>query len=117
MELKKATPIIESVHEILLPRSQSLDVFFAPTTVAVIGATNTVGSVGRTILSNLVGHQFGGTVFPVNPKRFSVLGIKAYPTIADVPAVVDLAVVVTPARMVPGVIAECVAAGVRGAII
>jgi acetyltransferase len=117
MELKTPMPITESVHEILLPRNQSLDVFFAPTTVAVIGATNTVGSVGRTILSNLVSHPFGGTVFPVNPKRFSVLGIKAYPTIADVPAAVDLAVVVTPARMVPGVIAECAAAGVRGAII
>jgi len=117
MELKTAMPITESVHEILLPRRQSLDVFFAPETVAVIGATNTLGSVGRTVLSNLISHPFGGTVFPVNPKRFSVLGIKAYPTIADVPVPVDLAVVVTPARSVPGVIGECAAAGVRGAII
>ena len=51
--------------------------------VAVIGATEKAGSVGRTILENLVGNPFGGTVFPVNPKRPSVLGIKAYPSIAD----------------------------------
>src|SRR6202167_6077092 len=57
--------------------TQPLDVFFAPKTVAVIGATETVGTVGRTILWNLVGSPFGGTVFPVNPKRPSVLGIKA----------------------------------------
>ena len=75
------------------------------------------GSVGRTILRNLVGNPFGGTVFPVNPKRPSVLGIKAYPSIADVPDRVDLAVIVTPAPTVPGLIGECVEAGVRGAII
>jgi len=112
-----ATPPIESVHAILRPRRQPLDVFFAPATVAVIGATNTAGSVGRTVLWNLVSHPFGGTVFPVNPKRSSVLGIKAYPTIADVPAPVDLAVVVTPAPLVPSIIAECAEAGVRAAIV
>ncbi len=65
----------------------------------------------------MIGNPFGGTVFPVNPKRHSVLGIKAYPTIAEVPEAVDLAVVVTPAPTVPGVIKECVDAGVKGAII
>jgi acetyltransferase len=83
----------------------------------VIGASETPGSVGRTILWNLVSNPFGGTVFPVNPKRASVLGIKAYPELRDVPAPVDLAVVVTPAPTVPGVIAECVEAGVKAAIV
>ena len=95
----------------------SLDVFFAPRTVAVIGATETAGSVGRTIVWNLVTSPFGGTVFPVNPKRPSVLGVKAYPHISEVPEPVDLAVIVTPAATVPGVIHDCAGQGVRGAIV
>jgi acetyltransferase len=97
--------------------SQPLDVFFAPKSVAVIGATETVGSVGRTLLWNLIRTPFGGTVFPVNPKRSSVLGIKAYPNIAAVPEQVDLAIVATPALTVPGIIGECADMGVQGAII
>jgi acetyltransferase len=73
--------------------------------------------VGRTILWNLISSPFGGTVFPVNPKRPSVLGIKAYPDIATVPEKVDLAVIVTPAPTVPDVISQCVDAGVPSAII
>ncbi len=107
----------ESAHDILRAREHPLKVFFAPQTVAVIGATEAAGSVGRTLFWNLISNPFGGTVFPVNPKRASVLGIKAYPSIAEVPEKVDLAVVVTPARTVPGVIGECVDAGVKGAII
>src|SRR5687768_5427048 len=107
----------ESVHDILSHTNKSLDVFFAPESVAVIGATETAGSVGRTILRNLIATPFGGTVYPVNPKRPSVLGIKSYPSIGDVPAKVELAVVVTPAPTVPGIIRECVAASVKGAIV
>jgi acetyltransferase len=92
-------------------------VFFAPHNVAVIGATDAPATVGRTVFWNLIGSQFGGTVFPVNPKHSSVLGIRAYPNIAAVPDAVDLAVVVTPAKTVPGVIRECVDTGVKGAII
>ncbi len=112
------TPAVaETTHDILHQRPRSLDVFFQPKSVAVIGATETVGSVGRTILWNLVGSPFGGTVFPVNPKRASILGIKAYPNIGAVPETVDLAVVVTPASTVPGVIGECADAAVKGAVI
>ena len=114
----KAVPAAtETAHDILHQRTHPLDVFFQPNTVAVIGATETAGSVGRTILWNLVSSPFGGTVFPVNPKRTSVLGIKAYPNIGAVPESVDLAVVVTPAPTVPGIIGECAEAGVRGAVV
>jgi acetyltransferase len=85
--------------------------------VAVNGATEQVRGVGRSIVCNLIGSPFGGTVYPVNPGRPSVLGIRAYPRIAAVPEPVDLAVVATPAPTVPGVIGECVEAGVTGAII
>ncbi|MEM1269503.1 MAG: bifunctional acetate--CoA ligase family protein/GNAT family N-acetyltransferase [Bacteroidota bacterium] len=104
-------------HDVLRRQSPSLDAIFKPKSVAVIGASETEGSVGRTLLWNLIQSPFGGTVYPVNLKRESVLGIKAYPTIASVPGRVDLAVIATPARTVPGVVRECVQAGVRGAII
>lgn len=100
-----------------LRQRHPLDAIFAPKTVAVIGATEKPDSVGRTVLWNLISNPFGGTVFPVNPKRSSVLGIKAYPNIATVPEPVDLAVIVTPAATVPSVIQECAAAEVKGAII
>ncbi len=98
-------------------RRQALDAIFAPGSVAVIGATEKEGSVGRTILRNLISSPFGGTVYPVNPKRPNVLGIKAYPNVTAIPEQVDLAVVVTPAPTVPDIIRECVDAGVKGAII
>jgi acetyltransferase len=96
---------------------RSLDIIFHPKTVAVIGATETPGSVGRTVLWNLINTPFGGTVFPVNPKRPSVLGIKAYKSVAEVPEKVDMAVVCTPASAVPGVIGQCADMGVGGAIV
>jgi acetyltransferase len=97
--------------------TQPLGVFFAPKTAAVVGATETAGSVGRTIFSNLAGSPFGGAVFPINPKRSSVLGVKAYKHISEVPEPVDLAVIVTPAATVPGIVHDCAEAGVKAAII
>ena len=66
---------------------------------------------------NLISNPFGGAVFPVNPKRPSVLGVKAYESIAAVPEPVDLAVIVTPSPAVPGIISQCVDVGVKGAIV
>ena len=97
--------------------NQPLDVFFSPKTVAVIGATETPNTVGRTVLWNLVTSPFGGTVYPVNPKRPSVLGVKAYKSISDIPEQVDLVVVVTPPPSIPGIIRECGENGVRGAVV
>ncbi len=94
-----------------------LDSIFAPKSVAVVGATEREGSVGRTIMWNLMSNSFGGTIYPINPKRKSILGIKAYERITAVGDSIDLAVIVTPARTVPGIIRECVSVGVRGAII
>src|SRR5579872_3451605 len=100
-----------------IERKQPLDVFFSPKNVAVIGATENPGSVGRTILWNLMTSPFGGTVFPVNPKRPSVLGVKAYASLSEIPEPVDLAVIVTPPPSVPGIIRECGETGVRGAVV
>lgn len=107
----------ESAHNIYIADPNPLDVFFQPRNVAVIGATEAAGSVGRTLLWNLISSPFGGTVFPVNPKRPSILGIKAYPSVKEVPAQVDLAVIATAAASVPAVVRECAEAKVKGAII
>ncbi len=104
-------------HELFLPRRLHLDAIFKPQSVAVIGASERPGSVGRTLLWNLISNPFGGTVYPVNPKRSNVLGIRAYSSVRDIPEPVDLAVIATPAPTVPGVVQECVEAGVKGAII
>ncbi|HXN42362.1 MAG TPA: CoA-binding protein, partial [Myxococcaceae bacterium] len=98
-------------------RSYSLEHIFSPKSVAVIGASERAGSVGRTILRNLVSSPFGGNVYPVNPKHSVVLGIKAYPSISALPEVPDLGVIVTPARTVPDVVRECARAGVRSLVI
>jgi acetyltransferase len=116
--MKKSTlPNFDPAHDVMHYERQALDAIFSPKNVAVIGATESQGTVGRTLLWNLISNPFGGAVFPVNPKRPSVLGVKAYANIAEVPEKVDLAVISTPARTVPGIIQECGQAGVKGAII
>ena len=96
---------------------RDLDVFFQPRSVAVIGATEREGHVGRTVLWNLVSSPFGGTVYPVNSKKSSVLGIQAYPNVSSLPETPELAIIMTPAETVPGLVEECARAGVRGVVI
>ncbi len=110
-------PDSDLAREMFPRKSQPLSVFFSPRTVAVIGADEITGSIGRTVLWNLVGNPFGGTVFPVNSERTNVLGIKAYPNIAAIPEAVDLAIIVTPANTVPALVAQCADANVKGLII
>ncbi|MEI6076570.1 MAG: bifunctional acetate--CoA ligase family protein/GNAT family N-acetyltransferase [Verrucomicrobiota bacterium] len=113
-----ANPTIESAHDILHQTSRRpLSSIFSPQSVAVIGATENPGSVGRTILENLIKGGFAGAIYPVNPKRDTILGLKAYPSISAVPTVPDLAVVITPPPTVPGIIRDCGLRGVKGAII
>jgi acetyltransferase len=110
-------PAPDKASDVLRATRHPLDALFRPRSVAVIGATEKEGSVGRTLLWNLISSPFGGTVYPVNPRRESVLGIRAYPSLAAIDAPVELAVIVTPATGVPAVMRECAAKGVAGAII
>ncbi|MCX6894259.1 MAG: CoA-binding protein, partial [Verrucomicrobia bacterium] len=110
-------PQTDWTHNLLHPHTQPLDAIFAPQTIAVIGATENPGTVGRTILENLQKGKFPGTLYPVNPKRDTILGLKAYPSILAVPTSPDLAVIITPPATVPGIIKDCVKMGVSGAII
>lgn len=95
----------------------SLDVFFRPRSVALIGATEKAGSVGRAVFANLQASSFGGPLYAVNPKHSTVLGARCYPDIAAIAGPVDLAVIVIPAPCVPDVLRECARKGVRGAVI
>jgi RimJ/RimL family protein N-acetyltransferase len=94
-----------------------LDPFFDPASVAVIGATEKEGSVGRTVFWNLISSPFGGTVYPVNQKRASILGVRAYPNLAALPETPELVVVATPAPTIPATIEKCAAAGVKAVVI
>ncbi|MBI1884176.1 MAG: bifunctional acetate--CoA ligase family protein/GNAT family N-acetyltransferase [Chlamydiae bacterium] len=113
----KISSLHDPSHDFLGYRDHPLDAIFSPRHVALIGATEKEGSVGRTLLSNLLSHPFGGTIYPVNPKRPSVMGIKAYPTLSSIQDPIDLAIIVTPASTVPPIVKECVNANVKGAII
>ena len=100
-----------------MDRHDSLDAFFRPASVAVVGASATPGSVGSILMHNLLQTPFGGVVYPINPKRKAVHGVHCYPSMMDTPEAVDLAVIATPAATVPAMIEQCVARGVRSAII
>ncbi len=94
-----------------------LDPIFKPSRVALVGASERAGSVGRTVLWNLISNPFGGIIYPVNPKRAHVLGIRAYPSLQALPEVPDLVIVCIPAEGVPALLRECVALGIPGAIV
>jgi acetyltransferase len=103
--------------DIYRSETHPLDPLFMPKSVAIIGASERAGSVGRSVLWNLLSSPFGGTVYPVNAKRPNVLGIKAYPNVTALPEKVDLVVVTTPADTVPDLISESVELGVPAGIV
>src|SRR2546428_11804030 len=100
-----------------MQKSGNLDALFAPKSIAVIGASNRQGSVGRAVFTNILLNEYKGTVYPVNPKDRSISGVRSYPSIGDLPESVDVAVVVVPAAVVPAVTEECGKKGVQSLII
>ena len=75
---------------------QNLGVLFAPRSVAVIGATSRAGSVGQAVFANVFRHGYAGVVYPVNPKAPSVMSVKAFPSVLDIPDPVDLSIIIVP---------------------
>lgn len=88
-----------------------------PRTVAAIGASEREGSVGASLMKNLLLGKDRRKIYPVNPTRESIMGLECYPSVAMIPEHVDLAVIATPANTVPALVEECVTAGVEGAAI
>ena len=93
------------------------DKLFKPKSVAVIGASQKALSIGNVITKNLLKYEYKGPIYPINPKADEILGVKAYPSILDVPGEIDLAHISIPAKFSPQAIDECGKKGVKFVII
>jgi acetate---CoA ligase (ADP-forming) len=94
-----------------------LDAIFAPETIAVIGASTQKGKVGHDIFANILSGGYKGTLYPVNPKARSVLSVKCYTTITNIPDPIDLAMIILPPKAALASVKECIAKGVKGIVI
>jgi acetyltransferase len=100
-----------------LAQGRAMHHFFNPRNVALVGATDKPGSVGQTVLLNLLKGSLKEKLYAVNPKRNEVLGVRSFPSARHLPEPVDLAIITTPANTVPQIITDCVDAGVRAAVV
>ena len=94
-----------------------LEKFFRPRSIAIVGASPQPGSARNTLVKVPLKHGFSGAIYPVSPSHAKIEGLKAYRSIADLPETPDVALVLTPAHTVPGIVAECGAKGIRQVII
>ena len=94
-----------------------LEMFFAPRSVAVVGAAREPGKLGYSVLDNLIRYGYKGEIYPINPKAPEIMGRKCYPSVLDVPGPIDLAVIVVPNKFVPDVMVQCGKKGIKGAVI
>ncbi len=94
-----------------------LNAIFSPESVAIVGASNTPGKVGHDIFANILSGHYQGTLYPVNPKARSILSVKAYPTIMDIPDSVDLAIIILPPKASLAAIEEGIHKGIKGFVI
>lgn len=97
--------------------AQGIEAIFTPASVAVVGASNRPGSVGRAVFKNILESDYAGIIYPVNPKAKSICGVRAYPALNDIPDSVDLAVLIVPATQTPAVAREAAAKGVKALIV
>ena len=96
---------------------KDIEAFFMPKSVAIIGASRTPGKIGYEIVRNIKLSGYEGTVYPINPKSSSILGLRCFKSVSDIPDTIDLVLVVVPAQFVENTIKECVEKNVKGAII
>src|SRR5512136_473812 len=94
-----------------------LEAFTQPKGVAVVGASPSPGKLGHAVLQNVIQYGYTGHIYPINPTAKEILGLPAYPSVLDIPGPVDLAVVLVPAKAVPGVLDECGRKGIGGAVV
>ncbi len=106
VEAREARAEAASIVRLLSPRS-----------VAVVGASRKAGTIGNAVFRNLLSYGFQGPVYPVNPSSLSVAGVRAYPTVLDVPDAVDVAIIVVPAALVGEVVEQCAQKRVHGLVI
>jgi acyl-CoA synthetase (NDP forming) len=94
-----------------------LDTFFAPESVALIGASRDLEKIPGRLLSMLRKNEYPGKIYPINPNYGDIHGLKCYKTIAEIGAPIDLAVIIIPARAVVGALEQCAAVGVKNCVI
>ncbi|ACA16028.1 CoA-binding domain protein [Methylobacterium sp. 4-46] len=95
----------------------SMNRIMRPDTVAVIGASAEEGKIGNSVMKNLINGGYKGKIYPIHPKADTVLGLKAYRSVKDVPGPVDVAVFAIPAQFVAAALTECGEKGVAGAVL
>ncbi len=96
---------------------EKLDAIFSPESVAVIGASSTPGKVGHDIFANVLRGEYKGTLYPVNPKARSILSVRCYASVTDIPDPVDLAMIILPPKAALKSIEDCIEKGVKGVVI
>ena len=94
-----------------------LDAIFSPSSIAIVGASRHRGKIGYEVLHNLILNDYQGTVYPVNPKATSIHGIRAYPSVLEIPGPVDLAVITVPAEVAIQAVEDCGKKGVQGLVV
>src|SRR5690348_16635574 len=100
-----------------MPPRHYLHSLLAPSSVALVGATEREGALGRIVYRNLAAGGLGGPLYAVNPKYRKIFGSRAYDRLTDLPAPPDLAVVATPARTVPGIVDDAAKAGIKALLV
>ncbi|MFC1582045.1 acetate--CoA ligase family protein [Planctomycetota bacterium] len=106
----------EAVADIVRAKAP-LDPLYAPRSVAIIGASAKTGKAGNDVIKNILANDYEGEIYPVNPKGGQIEGLKVYSSIADLPEGIDLAIIILPAKVTPGVIRECGAQGIKTAVL
>lgn len=96
---------------------ESIEAIFSPRSVAVVGASTTPGKVGHDIFENILKGGFQGTLYPVNPAAKSILSVRAYPSVKDIPDDIDLAIVILPPKRAVSAVEESIEKGVKGIVI
>ncbi len=104
---------ISRTPEVPLYETKSLDRFFTPRAVAVIGASATPGKSGNVVIRNIIANEYAGKIYLVNPKGGEILGMPVQSSIASLPEGIDLAIIVLPAKETPQALRECAAKGIR----
>lgn len=104
-------------HRLGFFQRTALDSLLSPKSVAVVGASEREGSVGRTVFWNLISNPFGGTVYPINAKRNNVFGVRAYPSLEALPEPVETVVMAVPAATIPDLAESAGKLGARGLIV
>lgn len=102
---------------LIVSKKKDLDIFFRPSSVAIVGASSNSEKTGHIILKNIIDGGFEGAIYPINPGAKEILGLKTYSSLLDAPSDVDLVVIVVPAAVVPDVMKQAGEKKVGGAII